>query len=61
METMEIHGFPRSKNLGKTNKIERKPGNSKIIEFKFVHFLESRDSGGNGKGNRGAGRRSYQV
>ena len=33
----------------------------KTLEIKFMHFLESRDSGGDGKWNRGAVRKSYQV
>ena len=33
----------------------------KRLEFRFIHFLESRDSGGNGNWDRGAEKKSYQV
>ena len=57
---MEIHGFPCSKNLGKTNKNRTENlGIQKMLKFKFMHFLESLDSRGNGKCNRGTVRNSY--
>ena len=49
-KTMEIHGFPRSKNLGKTNKNGTENlGIQEMLKFRFMYFLESRYSGGNGK------------
>jgi len=61
-KTMENHGLPCSKNLGKTNKDRVEIMEiQEILKFQFMYFLEGPCSGGNGKCNRGTVRKSYQV